>query len=109
MEQEEAKPKKYGSNNIYIDAAIDAIRQASEENKNMACILIVNDGENGGHLISGDVKKIASTLAAIACEDNIMAAILKVSDLLLSKHETGMPDEICRQAVTEILKKYIAH
>ena len=48
MEQENTKPKKHGSNNIYIDAAVEALQQAKKENGKLSYMLVVVDGDDCG-------------------------------------------------------------
>lgn len=66
MEQEKAKPKKHGSNNIYIDAAVEALQQARKENGKLSYMLVVVDGDDCGVSTHGNVFDLACAIAYLA-------------------------------------------
>ena len=64
-----AEPKKHGSNNIYIDAALEAMAQAREENEGLSYMIVTYDNNNCGVEMNGDVCGVAATLAHFAKQD----------------------------------------
>ena len=67
-----AEPKKHGSNNIYIDAALEAMTQAREENPKLSYLLLVHDNETCGVEMNGDVCGVAAALAHFANKDKML-------------------------------------
>lgn len=64
-----AEPKQHGSNNIYIDAALEAMAQAREENGKLSYMIVVHDPETCGVQLNGDICGVAATLAHFAKKD----------------------------------------
>jgi hypothetical protein len=67
-----AEPKKHGSNNIYIDAALEAMTQAREENEGLSYMIVVHDAETCGVEMQGDVCALAATLAHFAKKEKML-------------------------------------
>jgi hypothetical protein len=67
-----AEPKKHGSNNIYIDAALEAMTQAREENPKLSYLLLVHDIETCGVEMQGDVCGVAAALAHFAKKEKML-------------------------------------
>ena len=67
-----AEPKKHGSNNIYIDAALEAMTQARKENEGLSYMIVVHDTETCGMEMQGDVCGVAATLAHFANKDKML-------------------------------------
>ena len=83
MEQEETKPKKYGSNNIYIDAAVEALQQARKENGKLSYMLVVVDGNDCGVSTHGNVFDLACAIAYHAKQNNNMLSVVKAVDTII--------------------------
>lgn len=88
MEQEKAKPKQHGSNNIYIDAAVEALQQARKENSKFSYMLVAVDGDDCGVSTHGNVFDLACAIAYHAKQDNGMLSVVKVVDTIIR----NMPD-----------------
>jgi hypothetical protein len=67
-----AEPKKHGSNNIYIDAALEAMAQAREENEGLSYMIVTYDNDICGVEMNGDVCGVAATLAHFAKKDKML-------------------------------------
>jgi hypothetical protein len=67
-----AEPKKHGSNNIYIDAALEAMAQAREENEGLSYMIVTYDNKRCGVEMNGDVCGVAATLAHFAKKDKML-------------------------------------
>lgn len=69
-----AEPKKHGSNNIYIDAALEAMTQAREENEGLSYMIVTYDSKSKicGVQMNGDVCGVAATLAHFARKDKML-------------------------------------
>lgn len=67
-----AEPKKHGSNNIYIDAALEAMAQAREENEGLSYMIVTYDNKRCGVEMNGDVCGVAATLAHFAKTDKML-------------------------------------
>lgn len=67
-----AEPKKHGSNNIYIDAALEAMTQARKENEGLSYMIVVHDAETCGVEMQGDVCGVAATLAHFANKEKML-------------------------------------
>ena len=83
MEQEKTKPKKHGSNNIYIDAAVEALQQARKENGKLSYMLVVVNGDDCGVCTHGNVFDIACAIAYHAKQNNDMLTVTKVVDTII--------------------------
>lgn len=70
------EPKQHGSNNIYIDAALEAMTQAREENPKLSYLLLVHDPETCGVEMQGDVCGVAATLAHFAKKNKILLELV---------------------------------
>lgn len=66
------EPKKHGSNNIYIDAALEAMTQAREENPKLSYLLLVHDNETCGVEMQGDVCSLSAALSYFAKKDKML-------------------------------------
>ena len=69
-----AEPKKHGSNNIYIDAALEAMAQARKENEGLSYMIVTYDSKSKicGVEMNGDVCGVAATLAHFAKKDKML-------------------------------------
>lgn len=67
-----AEPKKHGSNNIYIDAAIEAMTQAREENPKLSYLLLVHDNGTCGVEMAGDVCSLSAALSHFSKKDKML-------------------------------------
>ena len=83
MEQEKTKPKKHGSNNIYIDAAVEALQQAKKENDKLSYMLVVVDGDDCGVSTHGNVFDLACAIAYHAKQNNDMLSVVKAVDTII--------------------------
>lgn len=66
------EPKQHGSNNIYIDAALEAMTQAREENEGLSYMIVTYDNKRCGVEMNGDVCGVAATLAHFAKKDKML-------------------------------------
>ena len=66
------EPKQHGSNNIYIDAALEAMTQAREENPKLSYLLLVHDNEACGVEMAGDVCSLSAALSHFSKTDKIL-------------------------------------
>lgn len=83
MEQENTKPKKHGSNNIYIDAAVEALQQARKENDKLSYMLVVVNGDDCCISTHGNVFDIACAIAYHAKQNNDMLTVTKAVDTII--------------------------
>lgn len=70
------EPKQHGSNNIYIDAALEAMTQAREENPKLSYLLLVHDNGTCGVEMQGNVCVVAAALAHFAKQDKGLHAVV---------------------------------
>lgn len=66
------EPKQHGSNNIYIDAALEAMTQAREENPKLSYLLLVHDNETCGVEMAGDVCSLSAALSHFSKTDKML-------------------------------------
>ena len=74
----ESEPKKHGSNNIYIDAALEAMAQARKENEGLSYMIVTYGSKSttSGVVMNGDVCGVAATLAHFAKKDKMLHALV---------------------------------
>lgn len=75
------EPKQHGSKNIYVDAAIEAMQQASEEDERFSYLIVVDDKPKGlcGVVMRGDVCGMAATLAHFAENDKNLENLIQLA------------------------------
>lgn len=69
-------PKEHGSDNIYIDAAVEAMQQAREEDPDLSYMILVHDKEKHGIEMLGDCSALASSLACMARQNSDVMKML---------------------------------
>lgn len=67
-----AEPKQHGSNNIYINAALEAMAQAREENEGLSYMIVVHDAETCGVQMNGDVCSLSAALSHFSKTDKML-------------------------------------
>ena len=89
------EPKKHGSNNIYIDAALEAMTQAREENEGLSYMIVTYDNKRCGVEMNGDVCGVAATLAHFAKKDKMLhrlVTLLRYGTEVVEDKETSVLD-----------------
>jgi septum formation inhibitor-activating ATPase MinD len=95
-----AEPKKHGSNNIYIDAALEAMAQAREENEGLSYMIVVHAPETCGVQMAGDVCGVAATLAHFAKKEkklHELVTLLKYGTEVVEDKETSALDNFLKE------------
>ena len=111
---EEKKPNRYGTGNIYLDAAIDALKQSSEKDKNINFVLLIGKGKHIYMTRNADSNTLAGLFAQSAQDKIIRHALMKAcagihiyhsnSDGFLSEFTDTM--EKFNKELGELGKKY---
>lgn len=95
MEQENAKPKTHGTNNIYIDAAIEALEQAANKDNDLSFMLIIENKKSCGFHAQGNILNLASAISHIAKTNKNLSDILDAVNIIRSM-ENSSPKERLR-------------
>lgn len=96
-----AEPKKHGSNNIYIDAALEAMTQAREENPKLSYLLLVHDNETCGVEMAGDVCSLSAALSHFSKTDEGLRLLVQ----LAAQAMFGLKPNLFPDSLEEILDK----
>ena len=88
--RQDKEPKKHGSHNIWIDAAIEALTQAREEDGSISVMLVTHSGDMSGILFEGEVAGVAAALAHYARKDEHIA---KTVDLVHTTFHIDKKDD----------------
>ena len=70
------EPKKHGSGNIWIDAAIEALMQARKEDGSMSVMMVVYSSEKCGIFLEGQTAELTAALIHHAKQDERIAKII---------------------------------
>ena len=106
------EPKQHGSNNIYVDAAIEAMQQAREKNERFSYLIVVRDEANAlsGVAFNGAVSGIAATLAHFAENDKNLDNLIQLAgcDISAAWKDFGdfldKCDKLCDSYMEELKK-----
>lgn len=85
--QNEQKPQKQNSGNIYMDAAIEALHQARKEDKEIAYLLITSKGDKCGNIGEGKNLEIMSAIATNILEDENFSLLIKRAIIISELHK----------------------
>lgn len=95
------KTNQYGTDNIYLDAAIDALKQVASE-KDIDFVLMFNNGKKIGLTHNVDKYTLSKLLAQCAQNEMVHYAIIRAhAGIQIYEHD---PDEFLSEFVDKMEK-----
>ena len=89
------KAKQHGSNNIYIDAALEAMTQAREENPKLSYLLLVHDNETCGMEMAGNLCFLSAALYHFSKKDARLRLIMRLAaEVMFGTKPNLFPDSL---------------
>ena len=73
------QPKQHGTGNIFMDAAVEAMQQARDEDGSISILFITSVNDKWGMEMKGYPPELASALTSFACTNKNMAKILTMA------------------------------
>lgn len=81
------EPKVHGSGSIFVDAAIEALRQEKANDKEFSYLLITNKGNNCGLTAGGRKMDLSCAIASRMDIDEDFEALIKKAVILHEVHK----------------------
>lgn len=81
------EPKVHGSGSMFVDAAIEALQQEREKDKEFSFMLITNRKDKCGRTIDGQKTDLMYAIAANMEDDEDFEALMKGSLLMCECHK----------------------
>ena len=108
-------PKQHGSGNIYLDAALEALQQARDEDSSLSYLVLIHDEEKHGMEMNGSISTLAHSLSSMAKQNkdvekliNIASFDLKMADVKLKRSLLEVLDNserLLEQYIEELKEK----
>ena len=81
------EPKVHGSGSMFVDAAIEALKQERANDKEFSYLLITNKGTKCGQMAGGKLVDICSAIASQMDNDEYFEALIKKAVMIFECHK----------------------
>ena len=81
------EPKVHGSGSMFVDAAIEALKQERANDKEFSYLLITNKGNNCGQMAGGKKIDLCSAIASQMDDDEDFGELIKKAVILYEFHK----------------------
>ena len=81
------EPKIHGSGSMYVDAAIEALKQERANDKEFSYLLITNKRDKCGQIAGGKKIDLCSAIASQMDDDEDFASLIKKAVILYEFHK----------------------
>lgn len=111
----EITKKEHKTGNIYLDAALEALRQAKKEDSGLSYLVLIHDEKKHGMEMNGSISVLAHSLSSFAKDwkdvtklINIASYDLKMADVRLKRSFLEVLDNgerLLEQYIEELKEK----